>query len=250
MFESTLSAQGLSASNRRLGPLSVAILAHVAIVAVIVGIASLIIPPVESLKLPPIGCVFPRPPELNIDTRPPAAPRPRQGTDAAKPSRSVTPQAPIEERVQPHETPETLPTPSEAPPTEGSELPGDGGTGSPGGTGLGVGDGPGGGEGGRDDGGSGPAVITGDMVKPQLLVKVEPAYPNVARIARLGGRVTVKAVIGLDGSVESAEISSSSSPLFNDAARDAVLKWRYRPALMNGKPVRVYFTVAVEFSVR
>lgn len=250
MFESTLSAQGLSASNRRLGPLSVAIIGHLAIVSAIVGITAMIVPPLAP-KTPPESHVLItalRPPDPGLERPRPG--EPKRGADVSRPKPSVTPQAPIQPPAPPHETPETLPTPSDVPPTEGSELPGDGGSGLTGGTGWGVGDDAVGGEGGRDDEGSGPAVITGDMVKPQLLVKVEPAYPNVARIARLGGRVTVKAVIGLDGSVESAEISSSSSPLFDDAARDAVLKWRYRPALMNGKPVRVYFTVAVEFSVR
>jgi protein TonB len=88
------------------------------------------------------------------------------------------------------------------------------------------------------------------MTKPMLLVKVEPTYPDVARMARLSGRVTISAVIGLDGSVESAEVLASTSPLFSDTAIGAVRKWRYRPALMNGKPVRVYFTVVVDFSLR
>jgi outer membrane biosynthesis protein TonB len=38
--------------------------------------------------------------------------------------------------------------------------------------------------------------------------------------------------------------------LFDEAAVEAVGKWRYRPALMNGKPVRVYFSVVVSFVAR
>ena len=75
-------------------------------------------------------------------------------------------------------------------------------------------------------------------------------YPRVARQAGLGGRVTVRAVIAPDGSVESVEVFSSTNPLFNDAAVEAVRRWRYRPALMNGRPVRVYFSVVVNFLVR
>ena len=92
--------------------------------------------------------------------------------------------------------------------------------------------------------------MTGDMVRPVLLVKVDPSYPQVARRAGLGGRVTVRAVIAEDGSVESVELFASTNPLFNEAAVDAVRKWRYRPALMNGRPVRVYFSVVVDFLVR
>jgi TonB family protein len=57
-------------------------------------------------------------------------------------------------------------------------------------------------------------------------------------------------VIGLDGGVESAEVLASTNPLFDRAAADAVRKWRYRAATMNGAPVRVYFTVVVDFVVR
>jgi protein TonB len=57
-------------------------------------------------------------------------------------------------------------------------------------------------------------------------------------------------VIGEDGGVESAEVVASKNPMFDQTALDAVRRWRYRPALMNGKPVRVYFVVVVDFIVR
>lgn len=251
MFESTLSAQGLSASPRRFGPLTAAIFGHLAIVSAIVGVTALIVPPV-AVPDPPDPFVIVtvlRPPDLGLEK--PRTREPKRGMERAKPNPSIAPQPPMQPPAPPVDTPSTLPTPTDAPaPDDGPHGPGDGTSslGSGPGPGLGDGDGDGGSD---DDGtGSGPTVLTGDMIKPELLVKVEPSYPNVARIARLGGRVVVKAVIGLDGRVESAELFASSSPLFNHAARDAVLKWRYRPALMNGRPVRVYFTVVVEFSVR
>jgi len=92
--------------------------------------------------------------------------------------------------------------------------------------------------------------VTGDMARPVLLVKVEPSYPQAARRAGLGGRVTVRAVIAEDGSVESVEVFTSTNPLFNEAAVDAVRRWRYRPALMGGRPVRVSLSVVVDFLVR
>ena len=89
-----------------------------------------------------------------------------------------------------------------------------------------------------------------EMIAPVLLHKVSPVYPEVPRKARLQGRVTVQAVIGLDGSVEAVEILRTSNPLFDGAALDAVKQWRYRPATMNGIPVRVFFTVEVGFVLR
>jgi protein TonB len=134
---------------------------------------------------------------------------------------------------------------------DGPEGPGDGTRGDPDGSRDGV-------LGSVGDGGGGPGAdhavdpveITGDMVRPVILVKVEPSYPQVARRAGLRGRVTLRAVVAEDGSVESVEVLASTSPLFSDAAVDAVRKWRYRPASMGGRPVRVYFSVVVDFLVR
>jgi protein TonB len=80
-----------------------------------------------------------------------------------------------------------------------------------------------------------------------LLHKVEPEYPAIARPARLEGRVVLQAVIARDGTVEDVEIVHSTSRVFDEAALEAVRRWRYTPALLNGRAVRVVFRVNVEF---
>lgn len=249
MFESTLSAQGLNESERRFGPLSAAVIGHLAFILAVVAVTAMIVPPV-AIPDPPERPVWIAvlPPKLDLGSPPPGVQRPRRGSETGTPQRSITP-PPIQTPTPPAETPETLPTTNDVPPTDGSGRSGDGSPGLPDGSGPDSGADQGGGGGGGGDG-SDPVVITGDMTKPMLLVKVEPTYPDVARMARLSGRVTISAVIGLDGNVESAEVLASTSPLFSDTAIGAVRKWRYRPALMNGKPVRVYFTVVVDFSLR
>jgi protein TonB len=153
------------------------------------------------------------------------------------------------------DTPSTLPTALPTPPPAnldgaGPDNPGDPNASGPNGSGGGGGPDGGHGRGSGEGSGEGPVLVTGDMVKPVLLEKIEPIYPEVARRAGLGGRVTIRAIIGLDGNVESAEVFASRNPLFDQAALDAVREWRYRPATMNGAPVRVYFTVVVDFLVR
>jgi protein TonB len=153
--------------------------------------------------------------------------------------------------VPPEATPDSLPSiaPDTAP--EGGDRPGEGTLGDPNGSPFGIPGGTGDSDAGVGDGqGDDPLDMTGDMVRPVLLEKISPSYPQVARKAGLGGRVTVRAVIAPDGSVESVEVFASTNPLFNEAAVDAVRRWRYRPALMNGRPVRVYFSVVVDFLVR
>lgn len=93
---------------------------------------------------------------------------------------------------------------------------------------------------------AGPRVITSDISPPVLIHRIEPVYPETARRVRLTGTVTLKAVISETGDVERVEVLRGATFL-TEAAVDAVRQWKYRPALMDGRPVSVYFTVVVTF---
>jgi protein TonB len=101
---------------------------------------------------------------------------------------------------------------------------------------------------------SGPLIAgAGDVTNPELIAesKVEPEYPELARVARLEGNVILQAIIRSDGTVGSIEVLRTNRPGmgFEDAAISAVQEWRYKPALQNGKAVEVYFTVFVDFKL-
>jgi len=91
------------------------------------------------------------------------------------------------------------------------------------------------------------ALVTGDVVAPELVTKVKPGYPEVARRARLEGKVFLQAIINEKGEVEDVQVLSAANPIFQQPAIDAVKQWKYRPAKQNGRPVKVYFTVVVDF---
>jgi protein TonB len=249
MFESTLEAQALHEGDRRFGTLSAAALVHIAFGLTIVAVTAVIVPPVHTPEPPRMVIITPviPPADPTPRTLPPAPPKEGRHDarqDAAVPPPRVTPEPPP---VTPPELPLVPPIDSASP---GPPRDGDATSGDPHGSSSGIPGSTGDPLGGGDVGVVGPVELTGDMVRPVLLVKVEPSYPNVARRAGLGGRVTVRAVIAEDGSVESVEVFASTNPLFDDAAVEAVRRWRYRPALMNGRPVRVYFSVVVNFIVR
>ncbi|HXV74981.1 MAG TPA: TonB family protein [Candidatus Polarisedimenticolaceae bacterium] len=101
---------------------------------------------------------------------------------------------------------------------------------------------------------SGPLIAgAGDVTNPELIAesKLEPEYPELARVARLEGNVILQAIIKSDGTVGDVEVLRTNRPGmgFEDAAIKAVRQWRYKPALQNGKPVEVYFTVFVDFKL-
>jgi protein TonB len=101
---------------------------------------------------------------------------------------------------------------------------------------------------------SGPLLAgVGDVTNPKLIQesKVEPEYPELARVARLEGNVILQAIIHADGTVGEVEVLRTNRPNmgFEDSAIEAVSQWRYEPALQNGRPVEVYFTVFVNFTL-
>jgi protein TonB len=102
---------------------------------------------------------------------------------------------------------------------------------------------------------SGPLLAgAGGVTVPEIIAesKITPEYPELARVARIEGRVILQAIILKDGSVGDIEVLNCNRPNmgFEDAAVSAVTHWRYKPALQGGKPVDVYFTVRVDFELQ
>lgn len=93
-----------------------------------------------------------------------------------------------------------------------------------------------------------PAVVRvgGNVKPPQLVQKVEPQYPTVARTAHVQGTVVIDAVISKDGSVISAHAVSGPGLLI-PSALDAVKQWKYKPTYLNGQAVDLAMEVTVNF---
>ena len=87
----------------------------------------------------------------------------------------------------------------------------------------------------------------GDIHAPDLVRRVEPIYPETARRARLEGLVVLDAVIAVTGDIEDVRVVKSAGPLLDSAAAEAVRRWKYRPATLNGRAVRVLLSVSVSF---
>lgn len=80
----------------------------------------------------------------------------------------------------------------------------------------------------------------------QLIKKTIPVYPQLARTARVEGRVVLQADITETGLLENVSVVEGH-PLLVPAAIDALRKWRYAPAKLNGAPTRSSVTVTVNF---
>src|SRR5262249_53691560 len=92
----------------------------------------------------------------------------------------------------------------------------------------------------------GPYRVGGEVKAPHLIAQVEPAYPPVARVAKVEGIVVIDAVIDEHGDVVQAR-AISGPPLLIAAALQAVLKRRYEPTVLDGMPVPIEMRVEVGF---
>jgi protein TonB len=81
-----------------------------------------------------------------------------------------------------------------------------------------------------------------------LVHQVRPAYPPLARQARIQGQVVLQAAIGKDGSIQNLRLVSGH-PMLAPAAIEAVKQWKYRPYFLNGEPVEVDTQITVNFTL-
>jgi TonB family protein len=79
-----------------------------------------------------------------------------------------------------------------------------------------------------------------------LIFRVTPDYPAAALRDHIQGTVILRAVIGMDGSVQQVRIVSGN-PALTSSAIEAVTKWRYTPFLLDGKPVEGETTITLNF---
>jgi protein TonB len=89
-------------------------------------------------------------------------------------------------------------------------------------------------------------VYQSHMEPAMILAQPQPAYPALARMARIQGQVTLHAIIDRAGRVAELQVISGH-PLLVEAALMAVRNWRYRPTMLNGSAVEVETTITVNF---
>jgi protein TonB len=91
--------------------------------------------------------------------------------------------------------------------------------------------------------------VPGDVAEKNLIHRVLPVYPPRAAFdLHTTGTVLMRVIISRDGSILKVDYISGPKEL-KDSAMDAVMEWKYRPALLNGQPVEVDTTVKMLYSL-
>jgi len=92
-----------------------------------------------------------------------------------------------------------------------------------------------------------PHRIGDNVTRPQKISGAAPVYTEVARKARVQGVVIVEAIIDEKGDVTNTRILKGLPLGLDQAALEAVKTWKFKPAIFEGKPVKVYYTLTVNF---
>ncbi len=90
--------------------------------------------------------------------------------------------------------------------------------------------------------------VSSGVMAANLLSASPPSYPKLASLTRMQGEVVMQAIISKDGTVQNLHVIQGHR-LLRSAAKNSARTWRYRPYLVNGKPVEVATIVSVDFTL-
>jgi TonB family protein len=82
---------------------------------------------------------------------------------------------------------------------------------------------------------------------PEVIYNPEPSFSDEARKAKQQGVVTLLLVVGKDGNPYDIHVRRSLGMGLDEKAMEAVGRWRFKPATLNGQPVSTQIEVEVDF---
>jgi periplasmic protein TonB len=171
----------------------------------------------DAIKEPPIRLI-----DLPIKPLPPE-PDARKTADPAQETRIATPQRPPMPMPPGGEIPGQAPPQPPFPPL-------------PPGPGVGASDPP-------------PLPVRiGASVDPRYAAALQPAYPPGLARAEIEGKVTVRVLVGADGRVKAVEpVRFDEEDFLAATRRQALARWRFKPATLDGVPVESWKEMTVRF---
>ncbi len=86
--------------------------------------------------------------------------------------------------------------------------------------------------------------------QPSPVLKKNPAYPLELKLAQIEGSAEVMFIVDPSGEVEDAWSVNATHPLFAEAATASIRRWKFKPGIKNGKPVRCRVMIPIKFELR
>lgn len=94
--------------------------------------------------------------------------------------------------------------------------------------------------------------LTPDVVKPEIMSRVQPTYPPIAQQKKIEGTVILSVLVSERGEAVDARVlrGAGGQSGLNEAAIESIKKWKFRPAVKSGKRVRVWMTYPIVFKLQ
>ena len=93
-----------------------------------------------------------------------------------------------------------------------------------------------------------PPLLIQASVDERYQREFQPLYPPAEQRAGRDGVVVLKVLVGVDGRVRDAQpLSATSDEFWRVTQKQALARWRFRPATRDGIPVEAWKTMTVRF---
>ena len=95
-----------------------------------------------------------------------------------------------------------------------------------------------------------PSLRAEPKLEPPVVVRTfVPVYPDDLRREGVTGVVMISCVVDVHGNVTDLAVARTTNPAFNDAALEAMKKWKFKPAVLDGVPVARKVVIPLKFIV-
>ena len=85
---------------------------------------------------------------------------------------------------------------------------------------------------------------------PRVTARVPPVYPYRARQREIEGEVRVKFLVSAEGVASRVSVVDADPPgWFEEAVLQIIPRWRFRPGVVEGRPVNAWMVTTVRFQL-
>ena len=94
-----------------------------------------------------------------------------------------------------------------------------------------------------------PLHVGGTVVPPTALYRVDPEFSEQARREKFSGTVRVYLWVEKDGTPSHVRVAKGVGHGLDEKALEAVKQYQFKPATLNGEPVRVDLYIDISFEI-
>ena len=97
--------------------------------------------------------------------------------------------------------------------------------------------------------GGGVMHVGGSVRAPVVIYQVDPEFSEEARKAKFSGNVEVYLWVDENGNPSHIRVARGVGMGLDEKAKEAVAQYKFKPAMQNGKPVKVDLYIDVNFQI-